>query len=136
MPSNIFIYTHDHTSRLYFNNLCFILYQLAICYQSYNLFSINIFSNIISQEGRRKWQPTPVFMPGKSHGQRSLVGYSPWGRKESDTIERLHFHFHGFVHNDELFKTRVILPVKEKIICDPGKRATRISDLAYMSFSL
>ena len=34
---------------------------------------------------RRKWQPTPVFLPGKSHGQRSLVGYSPWGHKESDT---------------------------------------------------
>ena len=42
----------------------------------------------------RKWQPTPVFLPGKSHGQRSLVGYSPWGHKESDTTERLHFHFH------------------------------------------
>ena len=36
---------------------------------------------------RRKWQPTPVFLPGKSHGRRSLVGYSPWGRKESDTTE-------------------------------------------------
>ena len=33
-----------------------------------------------------------VFLPGKSHGQRSLVGYSPWGRKESDTTERLHLH--------------------------------------------
>ena len=43
---------------------------------------------------RRKWQPTPVFLPGESHGRRSLVGYSPWGRKESDTTERLHFHFH------------------------------------------
>ena len=42
---------------------------------------------------RRKWQPTPVLLPGKSHGQRSLVGYSPWGRKESDMTERLHFHF-------------------------------------------
>ena len=42
---------------------------------------------------RRKWQPTPVFLPGKSHGRRSLVGYSPWGREESDTTERLHFHF-------------------------------------------
>ena len=40
---------------------------------------------------RRKWQPTPVFLPGKFHGQRSLVGYSPWGRKESDMTERLHF---------------------------------------------
>ena len=38
---------------------------------------------------RRKCQPTPVFLPGKSHGQRSLEGYSPWGRKESDTTEQL-----------------------------------------------
>ena len=37
--------------------------------------------------------PTPVLLPGKSHGPRSLVGCSPWGRKESDTTERLHFHF-------------------------------------------
>ena len=37
--------------------------------------------------------PTPVLSPGKSHGQRSLVGHSPWGRKESDTTEWLHFHF-------------------------------------------
>ena len=36
---------------------------------------------------RRKWQPTPVFLPGESHGQRSLAGYSPWGRKESDVTE-------------------------------------------------
>ena len=42
----------------------------------------------------RKWQPTPVFLPGKSHRQRRLVGYSPWGGKESDTTECLHFHFH------------------------------------------
>ena len=42
---------------------------------------------------RRKWQPTPVFLPGESHGQRSLVGYSPWGCKESDTTELLHFLF-------------------------------------------
>ena len=41
---------------------------------------------------RRKWQPTPLFLPGESHGGRSLVGYSPWSRKESDTSERLHFH--------------------------------------------
>ena len=42
---------------------------------------------------RRQWQPTPVLLPGKSHGRRSLVGCSPWGRWESDTTERLHFHF-------------------------------------------
>ena len=39
----------------------------------------------------RKWQPNPVFLPGKFHGQRNLVGYSPWGRKESNTAEQLHF---------------------------------------------
>ena len=42
---------------------------------------------------RRQWQPTPVLLPGKSHGQRSLVGYNLWGREELDTSERLHFHF-------------------------------------------
>ena len=41
-----------------------------------------------------KWHPTPVLLPGKSHGWRSVVGCSPWDRKESDTTERLHFHFH------------------------------------------
>ena len=44
---------------------------------------------------RRKWHPTPVLLPGKSHGQRSLVGYSPWGCKESDMTERLQFHQGG-----------------------------------------
>ena len=48
----------------------------------------------INVNWRRKWQPTPVLLPGKFHGQRSLVGYSPWGCKESDTTEQLHFHFH------------------------------------------
>ena len=38
---------------------------------------------------RRAWQPTPVFLPGNSHGQRSLEGYSPWGRKESDMAEAI-----------------------------------------------
>ena len=38
---------------------------------------------------RRKWLPTPVFLPGESHGQRSLAGYSPWGRKQLDMIKQL-----------------------------------------------
>ena len=42
---------------------------------------------------RRQWHPTPVLLPGKSHGRRSLVGCRPWGREESDTTERVHFHF-------------------------------------------
>ena len=42
---------------------------------------------------RRRWHPTPVLLPGKSHGRRSLVGCSPWGHKELDTTEQLPFHF-------------------------------------------
>ena len=42
---------------------------------------------------RRQWHPSPVLLPGKSHGRRILVGCSPWDRKESDMTERLHFHF-------------------------------------------
>ena len=45
----------------------------------------------------RKWQPTPVLLPGESHGRRSLVGYSPWCCKELDTTEWLHFHFQGHI---------------------------------------
>ena len=41
----------------------------------------------------KEWQSTPVILSGESHGQRSLVGYGPQGLKESDTTERLHFHF-------------------------------------------
>ena len=43
---------------------------------------------------RRKWPSTPVFLSRELHGQRSLVSYGPWGCKELDTTERLHFHFH------------------------------------------
>ena len=42
---------------------------------------------------QRQRHPTPVLLPGKSHGRRSLAGCSPWGRKESDMTEQLHFHF-------------------------------------------
>ena len=45
---------------------------------------------------RRKWQPTPVFLPGKFHGQKNLVGYSPWDHKELDTTE--HTHPHTYPH--------------------------------------
>ena len=48
---------------------------------------------ICSLRRRRQWQPSPVLLPGKSHGQRSLVGCSPWGREELDMTEELHFHF-------------------------------------------
>ena len=48
---------------------------------------------IAIEKWRRQWHPTPVLLPGKSHGRRSLVGCSPWGREESDMTEQLHFHF-------------------------------------------
>ena len=44
---------------------------------------------------RREWQPTPVFLPEESHGQRSLIGYSPWDCKESDTTDRLTHTLHS-----------------------------------------
>ena len=53
-----------------------------------------------------KWQPTPVFLPGESHGQGSLEGYSPWGRKESDMTEQLNRNF--------LIHSRVMLLLKSK----------------------
>ena len=45
------------------------------------------------EQWRRQWHPTPVLLPGKSRGWRSLVGCSPWGREELDMTEQLHFHF-------------------------------------------
>ena len=47
---------------------------------------------------RRKWHPAPLFLPGKSHGQRSLVDYSPWGRQELYTIERACMHVYVLAH--------------------------------------
>ena len=52
-----------------------------------------IFFYLIVCLWRRQWHPTPVLLPGKSHGRRSLEGCSPWDRWGSDTTERLHFHF-------------------------------------------
>ena len=56
----------------------------------FNFLSFHPFYNV---DWRRQWHPTPVLLPGKSHGRKSLVGCSPWGRKELDTTERLYFHF-------------------------------------------
>ena len=83
---------------LYSLFLSTVLFYLLIPYQllkRYN-YCVTNFNNIIYKTlnyRRRQWHPTPVLLPGKSHGWRSLVGCSPWGREESDATERLHFHF-------------------------------------------
>ena len=54
-----------------------------------------IYGRVEGHAGEGNGTPTPVLLPGKSHGQRILVGCSPWDCEESDTTERLHFHFHA-----------------------------------------
>ena len=71
-----------HTQKLYF-----FLYTFGIFFGNF----LWNFTHFKIKPWRRKWQPTPALLPGKSHGQRSLVDYSPWGGKESNTTERLHF---------------------------------------------
>ena len=100
-------------------------------------------SNMKALRGRRKWQPTPVVLPGESHGQRSLPGYSPWGRKESDMTERLtHTHTHwkwksfsrvwlfDTVHG--IFQTRILewVAVPFSRGSSPPKDQTQVSHVA------
>ena len=66
---------------------------IAINNANTGIFSISLFKLAYSNHRRRQWHPTPVLLPGKSHGWRSLVGCSPWGLWGSDTTEQLHFHF-------------------------------------------
>ena len=66
-----------------------VIVSLEICLTS---LVKNIILSLLSK-WRRQWHPTPVLLPGKSRGWRSLVGCSPWGREESETSERVHFHF-------------------------------------------
>ena len=64
-------------------------------------------SEYVQSTWRREWHPTPIFLPGEFHGQRSLAGYSPWGCKESDTTEQL---THTPLENTEVlyFLTKII----------------------------
>ena len=66
-----------------YSSLC---YTIGLCY-------LSILCMVVHICRRRQWHPTPGLLPGKSHGWRSLVGCSPWGREELDTTERLHFDF-------------------------------------------
>ena len=68
---------------------------------------------------RRQWHPTPVLLPGKSHGPRSLVGCSPWGHEESDMTERLYFHF-SFSEEKEMATHFSVLPCRIPGTGEPG----------------
>ena len=75
-------------------NISLYLTFLCSINKNFLLESLHLAFKIYLASGRsprRKWQSTPALLPGKSHGQRSLTGYSLWGRKESDTTEWLHF---------------------------------------------
>ena len=70
-----------------------VVYNISL--NGFSIIYLNSHPMVISSVSyrRRQWHPTPVLLPGNSHRRRSLVGCSPWGLKESDTTERLHFHF-------------------------------------------
>ena len=85
-----------HYSFQKFTSFCIFNFKILQCCCCYKLKNIYIFFYFVleySRLQRRQWHPTPVLLPGKSHGRGSLVGCSPWGRWESGTTERLHCHF-------------------------------------------
>ena len=63
-----------------------------IVFSPWYILASSFFNGVSAMVQRTQWQPTPVLLTGKSHGRRSLVACSPWGHKELDTYERLHFH--------------------------------------------
>ena len=75
------------------NNICYcrLVVRIEIIFEEYPAWCLIHYKIWINS--RCVWHPTPVLLPGKSHGRRSLVGCSPWGREELGTTERLHFHF-------------------------------------------
>ena len=81
---------------------------------------------------RREWLPTPVFLPGESHRQRSLAGYSPWGHTESDTTEcaHTHTHTHTHIHTHPFFttypsvRTNKLCSVRTKLLFVPHSSIT------------
>ena len=81
---------------------------------------------------RRKWQPTPVLLPGKFHGWRNLVGCSSWGRKESGMTEGLQFHFHFHGNKWPLFIWHVYVPVSLSGMSDSLRLHGLYSLLGYL----
>ena len=92
-----YIYVYLFFENLFSRLACYIIlssdcYALLVAQMVKNLPAMRetwVHPWIAKMAWRRKWQPTPVFLPGESHGQRRLAGYSPWGHKKSDMTERL-----------------------------------------------
>ena len=79
-----------------------------------------LFETTQSSAWRRQWHPTPALLPGKSHGQRSPVGCSPWGREESDTTEQLPFHFSLSCIGEEMATHSSVLAWRTPGMGEPG----------------
>ena len=107
VSSPIFLFTNTFLSCL-----CSVIYPIRALY-----FNYHIFPNLY---WRRQWHPTPVLLPGKSHGRRSLVGYSPWGREESvDWATSLSLF--TFMHWRRKWQpTPVLLPGESQGFWEPG----------------
>ena len=85
------------------------------------VFSDNELFDFSSLRWRRQWHSTPILLPGKSHGQRSLVGCSPWGHNESDPTERLHFHFQFHTLEKEMATHSSVLALRIPGTGEPGE---------------
>ena len=75
------------SASLYVKYFCEIPFAIKVTFMGSWDEDQDAFGAFSQLQWRRKWQPTPLFLPGESHGQRSLAGYSPWGHKEQDTTE-------------------------------------------------
>ena len=84
---------------------------------------------------RRKWQPIPVFLPGKFHGWRNLVGYSSWGCKELEMTEQLHFHFHFHGNKWPLFICHVYVTISRSVMSDSDPMDCSLPGYLFMEFS-
>ena len=86
-------FTHLITVVILYNLYHYYLYLMYQVYKIEHFARVKQLLMIRARSGtrRRQWHPTPVLLPGKFHGQRSLVGCRPWGRKESDRTERFPF---------------------------------------------
>ena len=70
-----------------------LIHHSTLSSSSTRYIRVHLLFEIAASAGRRQWHPTPVLLPGESHGRGSLVGCRPWGREELDMPERLPFHF-------------------------------------------